>query len=208
MRIIKILVGLLALLAPGAQAANLYVGAGLGAGMPMNADTSVRDARGVLSNLGVTTHITYDKVAVAPTVLIGFDATKYLAAEFQYTYLGNYNLKATTATGGIGEETDNVHAWSFSGVGKFWLGPKVKLLGKLGFADSIVDMSCSIPGSGCGSATDSGVGFVFGVGLALVPARELELRLDYTQYSGLGDKRRDYTAGPFGLVESLLIYHF
>ncbi|HKI81788.1 MAG TPA: outer membrane beta-barrel protein, partial [Pseudodesulfovibrio sp.] len=180
MRRIKILVGLLALLGTEAHAADMYVGAGLGAGMPMNADTSVRDARGALSNLGATTKITYDKVAVSPSILIGFDANRYFGAEFQYAYLGNYNLQATTTAGGVAEETDNVHAWSFSGVGKFWLGPKVNLLGKLGFADSLVDKSCSPPGNGCGSATDSAVGFVFGVGLALVPARELELRLDYT----------------------------
>lgn len=208
MRIIKILVALSALVCVPAHGANVYVGVGLGAGMPLNADASIRDAKATLSNLGPTTHITYDKLAPAPTVLLGFDVTRYLAGEFQYAYLGNYQLKASLASGGVAKETEDVHAWSFSAVGKFWLGPKVHLLGKLGFADSVVDMGCSIPGTSCNSSTDSAVGMVFGAGLALVPARVLELRLDYTQFTGLGDKRREYTAGPFGLVEGLVIYHF
>lgn len=208
MRIMKILVGLLALLGTQAHGASLYVGAGLGAGMPLNADSNINDGRGVLANASTTTHVTYDKVAPAPTVLLGVDVTKYLGGELQYTYLGNYQLKGSLVGGGTVKETDNVHAWSFSAVGKYWVGSKFHLLGKLGFADSVVDMGCSIPGKRCDSATDSAVGFVFGVGLALVPARELELRLDYTQYANLGNKRRDYTAGPFGVVEGLAIYHF
>lgn len=208
MRIMKMLVGLLALLGTQAQGANLYVGAGLGASMALNADSSINDARGVLAKAGATTHINYDKVAPAPTVLLGIDVTKYLAGELQYTYLGNYQLNASLAGGGTAKETDNVHAWSFSAVGKYWVGSKFHLLGKLGFSESVVDMGCSIPGGRCGSGTDSAVGFVFGVGLALVPARELELRLDYTQYANIGNKRRDYAAGPFGMIEGLAIYHF
>ncbi len=207
MRTMKILLGLLALLGAPAHAANLYVGAGLGGGMPFSVDSNVRDGRALLANTAAT-HITYDKLAVAPAVLVGFDVNKYFGGEFQYAYLGNYQLKASMAGGGVAKETDNVHAWSFSAVGRYWLGPKFHLLGKLGFADTVVDMGCSIPGKSCNSGTDSGVGLVFGVGIGLVPAKELEIRVDYTHYSSVGNQNRDYTAGSFGLIETLAIYHF
>lgn len=207
MRRVSILAGLLAVLSTQAHGADIYAGAGLGGSISLSADGNVNDARSILATVGTAGRITYDKATVTPAVLLGVGLNRYIAAEIRYAYLGDYGLK-TSAGGGTAKESDDVHAFSLTAVGKYPLGPKVQVLAKVGFADTIVNMTCSIPGQGCASATDSSVGFVFGAGISLLPARVLELRFDYTQYNGVGNSGRNYTAGTFGALETLAIYHF
>jgi hypothetical protein len=202
----------LLLVTDNAGAAGLYVGVGGGSAGAQDAQSNVDDGKSILVAASVLSTVTYDNTSPALAFVAGIEFNRYLAAEVAYTHLGTYKVHAGAVKGAVpgqAEETDNVNALSVAVVGRYPVYlDKIYALGKFGFADTGVDMSCKVPGATCLSATDSGVNPLYGIGVALRPVRILEIRVDYTIYPDVGNVKNDYTAGSFGLVETSVIYHF
>ena len=209
--IIKFSVCLLFLTNSSVYAASAYIGGSIGSAVALDAESNISDTQAVLAGLGASSVVNYDKTSPAGSFVVGVEANPYLAAEFALTYLGSYKLSASGSNGILsvnGNETDKVSAISAAVIGKFPVYRKIKVIGKTGIADTSIRASCAISGAVCLTVTDSDVSAVIGAGVSLRPVHALEIRVDYTLYTNVGNKNNEYTAGNFGLIETSALYHF
>lgn len=210
-RLVKALLFPLLLTCGNAYAVGPYVGGGIGSAAAMDAGSNVSDLQAVLASFSASSSVSYDETSPALSLGGGIDINPYLAAEIGIVYLGTYKLSATATSGFatvLANETDRVNAVTMTVIGKLPVYHKIKLIGKLGLAATSIESSCSVSGGGCLTQTDSGVSPVFGAGISMRPVRALEIRVDYTVYSDVGDKVNDYTAGSFGMIETSAFYHY
>lgn len=197
--------------AGGAQAAGWYAGGGVGSAAALDADSNVSGARAGLAQLGTSSVTGHDAGSAAASIAGGYEFNRYLSAELAYAYLGRYKLSVFASSGSFtvsGTETDEVSALSLAAVGQFPVYPKFRLIGVFGLARTSDKNSCDLTSATCTTGGATGIHPMFGAGVAMLPVKRLEIRLDYTQYQDVGDVGNDYTAGNFGLVRTSLFYHF
>lgn len=210
-RYFKLSFCLLLLTAANAHGATAYVGGSLGSIAALDAKTNVRDLQAVLASVNASSVVSYDKTSPGLSLGGGIEINRYLAAEVSIVYLGTYKLSATATSGftTVGaNETDRVSGVSIAAIGKFPIYHRIKVIGKIGLAETSIKESCSVSNVACLSQTDTGLNAVYGAGVSMRPVDALEIRLDYTVYPGVGNTGNDYTAGTFGMVETSLFYHY
>ncbi len=209
--LVKVSICALLLSSSNAYAANIYMGGSGGSAFATDAKSNISDTRAVLAGLSPSSVVNYDNTSPALSFMAGVEVNPYLAAEFALSYLGSYKLSASGSSGIVSanrDETDTVSAFSIAAIGKFPVYRKIKVMGKIGIAGTSIKESCTVSGALCQSATDSGASAVIGAGVSLRPVHALEIRVDYTLYTNVGNKNNDYTAGNFGLIATSVLYHF
>lgn len=208
---VKVTFCVLLLASGNVHAVGAYVGGSAGNAAALDAESNVKDLQAVLASINASSVVSYDKTSPALSLGGGVEINPYLAAEVSIVYLGTYKLSATATSGftTVGaDETDRVSALSVAAIGKFPVYHKIKLIGKLGLAETSVKESCAVSNVACASQTDTGVGLVYGAGVSMRPVNALEIRVDYTVYPDVGNNGNDYTAGSFGMIETSAFYHY
>ncbi len=199
-----------------AHAAGWYVGAGIGGGHAVDADSNVFSTISVLSNGGVPIASSYDSSRSVFQLFGGFRFNPYFAAEAGYIDFGRYTLNGLAAAGGgyvAVSATDHVDALYAAAVGSLPINQTISVFGKLGLASSQDRESCFVSGAFCPSESDSGIEPMVGLGIEfpVTPARwqaHWAMRVEYDSYSSIGNSSNEYTAGTFDTLTANGVYQF
>ena len=199
-----------------AHAAGWYVGAGIGGGHAVDADSNVLSTISVLSNGGVPVAGSYDSSQSVLQLFGGFRFNRYFAAEAGYINFGRYTLNGLAAANGgyvAVSATDHVDALYVAAVGSIPINRVVSVFGKLGLASSQDRESCFVSGAFCPSESDSGTEPMVGLGVEFpfTPARwraHWAMRVEYDSYSNIGNSSNEYTAGTFDTLTANGVYQF
>ena len=206
----KKLIGVVAILScQTALAGNLYIGAGFGSSKASDASNNIDSDISALASIGISSSASYDESARSFSLLGGYQVNKNVAIEAAYDYLGTYQFSGAASAGSAaaaGTEEDKVDAFSLSAVLSVNLTPTFSLYGKAGVAATEDKLTCSITGSTCQSESDSNTGPAFGAGGSVFLGDNSALRLEYDQFSDVGDKNNEYTAGNFSLLKLEFTY--
>ncbi len=216
----RALLALLAVSAVGlsvpAQAAGWYLGLGAGTGYAADAANNVATSAAYLAGTGIVTVGTYDTNQPAFSLFGGIQFNPYIAMEAGYIDFGSYSLTGIATSGGgtvAFSETDQIDAVYLAAVGFAHLNRVVSLFGKLGLADSTVSESCTVSGTSCLSANDSALEPMAGIGVEFrfMPRRRrqhLAMRVEYDNFTNVGNSNNDYTAGNFHSVTVSGLFRF
>ena len=200
---------------PAAWAQGWYVGAGLGAGHAVDADSNVFNSVSVMTNNAVPVAGSYDSSRSLYQLFGGFRFNRYFAAEVGYVDFGRYTLNSVAAVGTnyvAVSATDRIDALYIAAVGTYPVNRIVSVFGKLGLANSRDRETCFVSGAFCPSADDSATEPVIGLGVefpfASAPWRpHWALRVEYDVYSSIGSGY-EYTSGNFDAITANGVYEF
>ncbi|HYW90984.1 MAG TPA: outer membrane beta-barrel protein [Gammaproteobacteria bacterium] len=211
----------LALGASPAPAQGLYFGAGLGAARAADADSNVQRLEdrqcAVLLGSGATSCAwseSHDTTNPAYSVFAGYGFSRYLAVELGYAGFGTYKLHASVAAAGAGAtspvyyEQDNASAAYADAVLSYPVIERIAVFARAGIGYVQNRKSCTDSVSGCSPGTDNEWKPTYGVGVSVNVAPETDVRMAYTEFDGVGDNNRQYTAGKFRMLEIDGVYHF
>jgi OOP family OmpA-OmpF porin len=109
----------------------------------------------------------------------GFQFNRNLSLELGYANLG------AAGAGGPPEARYDVNAWDLVGVATIAMTPQFGLLLKGGLYHADVEVRGTV-GPVTGNASDKNTGLTFGVGAQFLFTRNLGVRLEYQNYSGVG----------------------
>lgn len=199
-----------------AHATGWYVGAGIGGGYASDADSNVFKTVSVLSAGGVPVLGGYDSGNPTYQLFGGLRFNSYFAAEVGYIDFGKYTLNGVATLGGgyvAVSESDRIDALYFAAVGSYPINRVVSIFGKLGLASSQDKESCFVSGAVCPSLSDSATEpmFALGVEFPFTPARwrtHWAMRVEYDEYTNIGNSNNEYTAGNFSAITANAVYQF
>jgi len=204
-----LLFGLL-MASPSIFAGGVYFGAGLGTTKADDAESNVNKIKERLAAAGATSEISYHIQANAASLAIGYHVNDNIDAEIGYDYLGTYDLVATIKVAGTKYgivERNMVSAVSLAGIFSANISDKISIHARAGLAATNNKSTCqSSFSSSCEGDSDSGAGALFGIGGAFKPSTRNAFRLDYIQFSDVGNKNNEYTAGAFSTIKIAYIF--
>jgi len=198
-----------------------YFGAGLGAARAADAESNVHrlEDRLCAASLGpgasgCVPSESHDTSNPAYSVFAGYAFSRYVAVELGYAGFGTYKLHASVATSGTAPtgpayyEQDDASAAYADAVLRYPVIARVALFARVGIGYMQNRKSCADTVSSCSPGTDDAWKPTYGLGVSVNVAPEADVRMAYTEFDGVGDNNRQYTAGKFRLLEIDGVYHF
>ena len=210
----KILVTMAALFAcQTGHAGSWYVGAGLGAAHANDASTNAALNNSTLSRYGISEITSYEDRSAAVSLLGGYRFNKHVAAEFNYNYLGYYDMYGVAAAGAVspsGEESNWAYALSLDAVLTAPIYHSFSLYGKFGpTLTTNEESTCTSNNWWCDYTSDTKNGLMYGAGVTFSFPRLIgAFRLEADRFTSVGDSHNEFTAGKFTLIQLQYVYSF
>ncbi|WP_296892155.1 outer membrane protein transport protein [Thiobacillus sp.] len=163
-----------------------YAGLGIGQSHYRDLASSIDSAA---ASVGATSTTSASPLSEGWKVYGGYQFNKYLALEGGYTNLNDAHANTTITAPSAGTIRTNVatDAWSLAAVGTYPITDKFSLMGKVGAAYVLTEITASATGSGSGTTASVAVGDdsyrpVYGLGASYALLDNLNLRAEYERF--------------------------
>lgn len=163
-----------------------YAGLGVGQSHYRDLASSINSA---VASVGGTSRTSVSPLSEGWKVYGGYQFNKYLALEGGYTNLNDAHANTTITAPSAGTIRTNVatDAWSLAAVGTYPITDKFSLMGKVGAAYVLTEITAKATGSGSGTTAGVAVGDdsyrpVYGLGVSYALLDNLNLRAEYERF--------------------------
>lgn len=163
-----------------------YAGLGVGQSHYRDLASSIDSA---VASVGATSTTSVSPLSEGWKVYGGYQFNKYLALEGGYTNLNDAHANTTITAPSAGTIRTNVatDAWSLAAVGTYPITDKFSLMGKVGAAYVLTEITAKATGSGSGTTASVAVGDdsyrpVYGLGVSYALLDNLNLRAEYERF--------------------------
>ena len=147
----------------------------------------------------------------------GYSFNQYFGAEFTYVNLGELkSVGKANVTGSLNSEISveiigEINGFTFAGVGRYPVTDQFDILAKAGGFYWDIDLKSNLKwrsGSLSGSASDSGISYVLGLGAEYDITENLSLRAEWERYGYGYDKNNIKTDGDVDFFSASVVYEF
>ncbi len=163
-----------------------YAGLGVGQSHYRDLASSINSA---VASVGGTSRTSVSPLSEGWKVYGGYQFNKYLALEGGYTNLNDAHANTTITAPSTGTIRTNVatDAWSLAAVGTYPITDKFSVMGKVGAAYVLTEITAKATGSGSGTTASVAVGDdsyrpVYGMGVSYALLDNLNLRAEYERF--------------------------
>lgn len=163
-----------------------YAGLGIGQSHYRDLASSIDSA---VASVGATSTTSASPLSEGWKVYGGYQFNKYLALEGGYTNLNDAHANTTITAPSAGTIRTNVatDAWSLAAVGTYPITDKFSVMGKVGAAYVLTEITAKATGSGSGTTASVAVGDdsyrpVYGLGVSYALLDNLNLRAEYERF--------------------------
>jgi long-chain fatty acid transport protein len=163
-----------------------YAGFGVGQSHYRDVASSINSA---VASVGGTSMTSVSPLSEGWKVYGGYQFNKYLSLEGGYTNLNDSHAQTTITAPSTGTLRTNIatDAWSLSAVGTYPITEKFSVMGKVGAAYVLTEVTAKATGAGSGTTATVAVGDdsyrpVYGVGVSYALLDNLSLRAEYERF--------------------------